>query len=464
VPDLTPPRVTRDPPAAVRRELVRALAGVVSTPFRVLGFVVRRGHLRRELAGDLNHPASISSPPPFHPTGRQPRVFLSCAEPSGELHALNFLRELRALTPGAVVEGLGSSRLAAEHMTILDDPVQRATMGFRGVAGALPYYIGLLEQCAGYFRSEAPDVAVLIDSPALHVPLGRIARQYGVPVLHFVTPQHWAWAPWRAASYARAVTRALTILPFEPSWFERRGVPVAHVGHPLLDELARVPAARAPDSSSTIAVLPGSRASVIDLNLPWMLSVLAALRQRMPGTDVVILQAGDRHRARIDARIAEAGAGSWTRVETGDLHGSLARARVAISVSGTVLLDVLHHRLPTVCIYRVGSWPGVLMYRHALLTPWFASVNLLAGREIVPEFCFQGRGPFDEVVAALQRLFLDGDARREAIKGLELAAERLGPPGACRRAALHALDLARGRLAEGGPEDPPLRTQTDGNR
>ena len=445
MPDLTPPRVTRAPAAVVRRELLRAVTGVVAAPFHVLGFVVSRSRLRRELAADLSRPASISSPPPFQSTGRQPRIFLSCAEPSGELHAVNFLQELRTLTPGAAVAGLGSSRLATERMTILEDPVQRATMGFRGVASALPYYVALLELCAEHFRTETPDVAVLIDSPALHVPLGRIARQYGVPVLHFVTPQHWAWAPWRARSYARAVTRALTILPFEPAWFERRGVPVAHVGHPLLDELARVPATRGADSSATIAVLPGSRASVIDLNLPWMLSVLAALRQQVPALDVSILQAGDRHRARIDAHVAEAGAGSWTRVETGDLHGSLSRARTAFSVSGTVLLDVLHHRLPTVCIYRVGTWRGVFMYRHALLTPWFASVNLLAGREVAPEFCFQGRGPFDAVVEALQRIHVDPNARREAIKGLELAAERLGPPGACHRAALHALELAGAR-------------------
>ena len=172
-----------------------------------------------------------------------------------------------------------------------------------------------------------------------------------------------------------------------------------------------------------------------------MRSVVAALRQKAPSLEVSIVQAGDRHRARIDRHVKDAGAERWTRIETGDLHASLSRARAAFSVSGTVLLDVLHHRLPTVCIYRVGTWRGVFMYRHALLTPWFASVNLLAGREVVPEFCFEGRGPFDDVVDALRRIIVDPGARRAAIEGLELAAERLGPPGACHRAALHALDL-----------------------
>jgi lipid-A-disaccharide synthase len=328
-------------------------------------------------------------------------------------------------------------------MEILGDPVGRATMGFQGVVGALPFYVGLLERCAEHFRDAKPDVAVLVDSPALHVPLGRIARRYGVPVLHFVTPQHWAWAPWRAAGYARAVDRALTILPFERAWFARRGVPVAHVGHPLLDELAGMPCGRLLGGDGTIAVLPGSRSGVIDLNLPWMLQALAALRAGNPPIDVAVIQAGDRHLARIERHLTDAGARGWARVEAGDLHGSLSRARAAFAVSGTALIDVLHHRLPTVCIYRVATRRGMLLYRHALLTPFFASVNLLAGREVMPEFCFRGRGPFDAVVRALDRALRDDDYRREAVSGLNLAAARLGPPGASRRAALHALDLAR---------------------
>jgi lipid-A-disaccharide synthase len=435
---------TRDPRAAVRFELARTAAALAAGPWHALSFMLRRDALRREIASDLDHPAAIDAPPTAGAAPRAPRIFLSCAEPSGELHAVNLLRELRALAPEARVAGLGGRALAAEGMEVLGDPVGRARMGFGGVLGALPFYVDLLERCADHFMGAAPAVAVLVDSPALHVPLGRIARAYGIPVLHFVTPQHWAWAPWRASGYARAVDRALTILPFEPAWFARRGVPVAHVGHPLLDELVRVPSARASDASPTLAVLPGSRAGVIDLNLPWMLRAVAALRARVPGLEAVVIQADGRHDGRIAAHVAEAEAQTWTRIEAGDLHASLSRARAAISVSGTVLLDLLHHRLPAVCIYRVATRRGMLLYRHALLTPYFASVNLLAGREVLPEFCFRGRGPLDEVVGVLRRCWDDGDYRREMVRGLDLAAARLGPPGACRRAALHVLDLAHG--------------------
>lgn len=437
-----------EPRRAVRMELARTLARMGWLPLQALDFLLRRSALRGELRADLELPARIDPEPRADFDRARPlRVFLSCAEASGEIHAVNFVRELRAEAqrqgaPAPSVSGLGGRRLGAEGVECIGDPVSRAVMGIHGVRQALPYYLELLERCAEHFRSERPEVLVMVDSPALHVPLGRIAKRYGIPVLHFVTPQHWAWAPWRTADYARAVDRALTILPFERAWFTRRGLDVAYVGHPLLDRLAGLPASRARDSLR-IALLPGSRARVIDLNLPWMLGTLARLRERDPRIEVQVLQADDQHRFRIEEHVAGANASSWARIEVGELHHALPECALAFAVSGTVLLDLLHHRLPTVCIYRVRSRREIAMYRHGLCTPYFASINLLAAGEVVPEFCFRGDGPRTQVVDALERLLFDRGERARTRRGLERAADRLGPPGACRRAAMHALSLAR---------------------
>ncbi len=435
------------PASAVRRELARALANLALSPLHLADFAMRRASLRAELSDLLHDPAPIDEPPSAGALRRSPRVFVSCAEHSGQLHAVNVVRELqhellhRGLPPAAV-SGLGGGPLEALGVATLGNPVERAMMGFDGVLSALPYYLELLERCAAHFRDARPDVAVLVDSPALHVPLGRIARRYGVKVLHFVTPQHWGWAPWRTAGYARSVDRALTILPFEPEWFRRRGVDVAHVGHPLQDRLVGVPRRPAWPLSKSLAILPGSRARVIDLNLPWMLTAAARVRERVPDVEVRVLQENPEHRARVAEHIARAHASDWVQLETGELHAALRESSAAFSVSGTVLLDLLHHRLPTVCIYRVGKARDTLAYRTLLCTPWFASLNLLAGREVVPEFCFRGRGPLEQVAHSLVHCLEEGEPRRAMLRGLELAASRLGPPGACRRAALHALDLA----------------------
>jgi lipid A disaccharide synthetase len=162
----------------------------------------------------------------------------------------------------------------------------------------------------------------------------------------------------------------------------------------------------------------------------------------VPGLAVRILQENVEHRGRIAEIVARERASERVEIETGELHASLRRASAALSVSGTVLLDLLHHRLPSVCIYRVAKARDTLAYRTLLTTPWFASINLLAAREVVPEHCFRGRGPQGEVVEQLVGLLSDPERRRAALRGLELAADRLGPAGACRRAALHALDLA----------------------
>jgi len=435
------------PRAAVHLELARALGNLALAPLQLADYAMRRASLRLELAALLESPAALDAEPAPRAPTRSLRVFVSCAEHSGQIHAVNVVRELkRSLAaqraPQAALSGLGGPPLAAEGVALLGNPVERAMMGFDGVLQALPWYLGLLERCAAHFRDARPDVAILVDSPALHVPLGRIARRYGVKVLHFVTPQHWGWAPWRTSGYARSVDRALTILPFEREWFRRRGVAVAHVGHPLQDRLAGVPRASHPPESPCLALLPGSRARVIELNLPWMLAVAARVQERLPGLAVRILQENVEHQVRIAEIVARERASERVEIETGELHGSLRAASAALSVSGTVLLDLLHHRLPTVSIYRVSKARDTLAYRTLLTAPWFASINLLAAREVVPEHCFKGRGPQDEVVLQLVGLLADPERRRTAVRGLELAAERLGPAGACRRAALHALELA----------------------
>jgi len=293
---------------------------------------------------------------------------------------------------------------------------------------------------APHLARERIDLFLPVDSPALHVPLGRVAKACGVPaVVHFVTPQYWGWAPWRVGGYARAVDLALSILPFEPPWFERRGVPVAHVGHPLLDELpAREDAP--PREDGPLVLLPGSRRSVVSRNLPVMLEMVRLLREE--GTlerEVVVAQSDERHRPLLEELIERAGESSRVELRCGDLEATLAGGTVALSVSGTILLHLLHHRLPAVVLYRLEHRGQEWLSRHFLTTPWFASVNLLAGAEVYPELTFAGEVPPPRLVDALRRALRDPAWRAQCRRALEGAAARLGPPGATSRAAAAAL-------------------------
>jgi len=144
----------------------------------------------------------------------------------------------------------------------------------------------------------------------------------------------------------------------------------------------------------------------------------------------------------VEAHIEAAQASGWVRVAFGDLHQELGRARVALSVSGTVLLDLLHQRLPCAVIYRTESRLLACLGQGILSVPWFSSVNLLAGREALPEHSFRGRGPLAEVTNYLTECLSDEERRAEVVAGLQAAATRLGPAGAARRAAGHILQQA----------------------
>lgn len=448
-PPPVPRRARAAPPspgALVARECARALGAAALLPAHALVHALHGARRRAELAALLGRPAPVVEPLPPPAPRRALRVFVSAAEPSGELHAARFVDELRALcerlgAPEPRFVGLGGPALAARGVALVGDPVARAAMG-ADVLRSLGFYLRLVRRAAALLRDEPPDLFVPVDSPALHAPLGRIARACGVPSLHYVTPQLWGWAPWRAAGYRRAVDLALTILPFEPAWFAARGVPVAHVGHPQRDALAELPPLAAPDEREPLLVLlPGSREGVVARNLPWMLSAAARVRLELPALAVRIAAGEGPARERARALVRAAGAAAWAPVEEGALHPLLARARVALSVSGTVLIDLLERRLPAVVVYRVGNPLAPRLATRLLSVPWFSSVNLLAGREVYPEFVFHGEGPLEEACRLLVACYKDPERRRAVAEGLEDAARALGPPGAARRAALHALHL-----------------------
>ena len=454
-------------PIAVGLELARALGGVALAPARAALYLARRPRWEAEVQSDLARPVpelERTSLPPCAPSAATEaplRIFLSCAEHSGELHGANLIDALtaecaaRGLAPPEV-HGLGGPALTERGMHAIANPGARAAMGFDGVVKALPYYLRLLTDTTRHIRKWRPDVVVPVDSPALHVPLARLAHggRRRPAIVHFVTPQYWGWAPWRVRGYRRVVDLGLSILPFEAPWFERHGVRVQHIGHPLLDELASAGAEHrsAAPASGPLILLPGSREGVVRKNLPWMLERVAALQARpeLDGLEVIL----PHSRTDLDPVFDELLAASPARVERvrGPLHEELARGSAAFVVSGTVVLDLLPHKLPAVVVYTLKSKLQRWMGDRLLSVPWFTSVNLLANREVHPEFAiFEGQ-PQAPVEDALARALLSTEWRAANLAGQLEAERRLGPPGAVARAAAAIVDqaLAARGLAPGG--------------
>lgn len=370
-------------------------------------------------------------------------VILSCGDASGEEHALRLLRLLRARHPGVRVRGFGGARLAAEGMEVWRPLADLNVMGFRDVAAQLPLFVGCVHRFAREIRARPPDAVLLVDYPGLNRVLLRLAARRLLPVVDFVAPQLWAWAPWRVADFRRADV-LLTILPFERDWFVRRGARAEYVGHPLGDALAAAgaheaapPPELAAPGGPWIGILPGSRRREVRENLPGLLEAAARLRVRVPEARFVL----PHLRAELWPLLRALLADSPVPVleAPGCFHAVLPRLAGAWSVSGTASLEAALCGVPTVTSYRIRSRLGAWYARHALTVPHVAGVNLLAGREVLPEVVGLECPP-EELAERLAALL---EPARAAVLRSELARLRAAhaPPGAALR-AVQALERA----------------------
>lgn len=385
------------------------------------------------------------------PRRRPVRVFLVAGEPSGDLHAADLAAAILRLNPEARIEGLGGPRMAAAGVEIVEDLVSDPVMGVLPVLARLPWFFRLYRGLLERFETDPPDVLVGVDYPGLNMRLGAAARRVGIPVVTYIAPQVWAWAPWRARRLAAIADKIVAILPFEREVFAAEGGDVAYVGHPLFRHLAEAPRddsfrARLRGGPAAdrglVALLPGSRRSEVADNLPLLLDAARRVAAERPGTRFVVPLATERIRQVLDAVLAAAPAGS-PHVDVAPPEHSddaMAAADAAIAVSGTATLHLVAHGTPAVVVYHASA-AGRWLARVLLVSPYIALPNLLSGERVLPEF-LAGPGDAAAIAAALLRLLPGGPDREAASKALAALRDRLDQPGVPDRAARFVLAAA----------------------
>ena len=426
--------------------LLRELLRTTLTPLRLLTYLPFRHHWRR-VAREVLDAASHQAPTDVDtelaaffgkrtpPRGERPHLFVSVGEASGELHAANLVR---ALPTTMRTTAFGGHQLGEAGADVRFHLSEHAVMGVIGVLQQLPLILRAFAAYLRLLRDDPPDLVVLVDFPGLHVVMAKAAKRRGIPVLHYVAPQYWAWGPWRMRRYRRAVDATLTILPFETAFFRRFAVPASYIGHPLLDEMAANPldpaAVAAVRATRTLVLMPGSRRAEIEANLPGMLAIARALRAREPALRVVLPHKNPRRTPllREQLRIHD---GAFVEHYEGALGTWLAGAHLVLAKSGTGSLEACLHGAPTIVVYRLRGLLSTLGYHNILSVPWIAGANLIAGRTVVPEHCFAGDDGWQRVQADAERLWFDADARTQALADLAEVRARLGAPGATARVA-----------------------------
>ncbi|MBY0233058.1 MAG: lipid-A-disaccharide synthase, partial [Gemmataceae bacterium] len=329
------------------------------------------------------------------------RLFLSAGEPSGDLHGANLVRELRRRRPGVELFGFGGDRMAQAGCELLDPLADKPIMGLFPALAAIPRLWGVLGKARQAFKARRPDAAVVIDNPGFHWWLAGCARKHGVPVSYFVPPQIWSWGTWRAAKMRRVTDQVLACLPFEDAWFRERGIKSRLIGHPYFDELAgqrldpAFLAAQRARPGTLIGLLPGSRGSELKHNLPTLARAARLIHARRPETRFAFSCLKPAQADEVRKKLARLEVPHEVHHDRTPEIIELSHSLVA--VSGSVSLELLYRERPAAVVYQHDP-VSVLLGHLVLRSRYITLVNLLAGKELFPEY-FSSRCRAPELAA-----------------------------------------------------------------
>ena len=371
-------------------------------------------------------------------------VMVSCGEASGDLYAGALAQALTAQAPGTRVVGFGGERLAAAGAELAGDYHGIAVTGLTEVLRVLPRTYAMYRRLVELARTTRPDVFVAIDFPDFNFRLASAVHALGIPVVYYVSPQLWAWRPGRIRALKAFADKVLPIFPFEVEIYERAGVPVEFVGHPLIDLIAvTMPRDEwlgrlgLDPAAPVVALLPGSRPNEVRALLPVLADAIARIRTSRPDTQFVLARAPKLPASLFDPLGPGADGVAIVEGRTDDV---LNASDVVLTASGTATVQTAIHEKPMVILYKLSP----LTYRLGrpfVKVNTFGMANLIAGRRIVTELIQDDCTP--ERVAGEALALLNDRARADQMRAdLREVRAKLGAPGASARAAAAVLKVA----------------------
>ena len=343
-------------------------------------------------------------------------------EASGDQLAAPLIAALKARDGSMMFAGIGGPRMQAQGFES-HYPMDRLSV--RGYAEALRHYreiLGIRRRLTKTLLEERPDLFIGVDASDFNLDLERKLRAAGIPAIHYVSPSVWAWRGWRVRRIARSVTRILVMFPFEAPLYEKAGVPVTYVGHPLADLIPLDPKKhearaqlRLPADKLIVALLPGSRRSELEyMAAPF---ILAAHRFRQEVADVHFVCPTVTRDTR---DMFELALHEQQRTDLpltllfGHSHEALAAADLALVASGTASLEAALFKTPMVIAYRQSPISSAVMRTMAYL-PYVGMPNILAGEKLVPELLQEDANP-SALSGALVALLRDTAAQRRQVE------------------------------------------------
>ena len=373
-------------------------------------------------------------------------IMFSAGESSGDQHAANMFLELKKHQPDIKGFGMGGAKMALAGIDIRYDS---GSIGVIGVVEVLKHYgeirraLKLIQQLVS---TERPDLLVCVDYKEFNLKLARFAKQCGIKVLFYVSPQVWAWRPGRVKTYGKAIDMMAVIFPFETTYYDAENVPVRYVGHPSVDKvhpqrsrLEDMAIFNLDESNPVIGLLPGSRANEINRLLPIMLAAAEILQARIPGIQFMLPQADSISDELLESYMRQ----SLVKITVikNQPYDVIQCCDVVMTTSGTATIEIALLNVPMVITYKLAAltyWLG----RWLVNTPFIGLPNIILGKGFIKEL-IQYEATSENLAEEIERILTDKFYADQMRDNLNQVKQQLGQGGGSKNMAELALEIMK---------------------
>jgi len=369
-------------------------------------------------------------------------IYFVAGEVSADNHGAALMRFLRELDPSLKFIGRGGSQMQQVAGAQFKNWIgEAAVLGLWEVLRKYGYFREQFRQTLSEIQESKPDAVVLIDYPGFNLRLARALRRqsHSEKTIYYISPQVWAWNRGRIKKMARFIDLVLCIFPFETDLYAASGLRAVFVGHPMIERLETQKIDNRRDSN-LIGLFPGSRSREVRKIFPVMIETARRLLQFNPTLHFQVAAASEELAREMSEmlRAKQLADGQTIEIAVGQTAAIMQRAFLGIVASGSATLEAAYFRMPFVLIYKV-AWPTYVAARLVVNVDFLGMPNLLAGKEVVPEFIQHEAKP-DAIVKAVRLLMEDSPARDRMISDFDATTSKLGGTGASERAAQAILE------------------------
>jgi lipid-A-disaccharide synthase len=370
------------------------------------------------------------------------RVFLSATEPSADSHCAGLVKALLNKTDNIEFVGLGGEKMAKAGCELIETTVGQAAMIYNAFI-KIPHFFKVLQRVKEYLINNRPDLVIVCDSPAFNFHVAKTARKAGIKTLFYVAPQLWAWASWRIHKLRKNCDKLACILPFEEDWFRERGIDAEFVGNPLVEEFENNSEnnKKSYDGFNTgtaaIALLPGSRKAEIESLWVPMQQIALKLKKIYPGISISTVAVDEDRKAILEKSSISGFESSYT---AGSVSSAASKVDFCIVASGSATLQVAGAGCPMVIMYQSSKLLWHLLGRWLVKSRHLSLVNILAGKELVPEF-MPYFSSIEPIASLIEKLLQDPNKLSQLSGDLIKLTEPLASRNASQRVSEIVIDM-----------------------